>query len=149
MSVKQASLTDVISEVVEELTMMMVEKAESFEDFHPSLCGFIEFKGIVSGRLTVECTSDFSNSLAGNLLGLDESEVTEGHGWDAVGELLNIICGNLVTKMFDDTTPFRLSAPQIDMVEESPEGESSPEDDAEEVNLVIDDFPVRFGLIMS
>ncbi len=145
MSVKQASLTDVISEVLEELTMMMVEKTETFDGFQPYLCGSIDFKGTVSGQLSIECTSDFSNALAGNLLGLDESEITEAHRWDALGELLNIICGNMVTRIFDDTTPFKLSAPQIDMVEE----DSLPEDTEQEVKLVIDDFPVKFGLTMS
>ncbi len=149
MSVQQAVLTDVISDIVETLAMMGLEVAHEFRDFVPDFIGHIDFEGTVRGRLFIECTDEFADTLAENLLGLESSELDESHKWDAIGELLNVICGNLVTELFDSKNSFTLSVPQVSVIDSganSGEGQLLMRDSQYCAECFIDGFPVRFTL---
>ncbi len=150
--VNPAEMTDVISDVVENLAMMSVDVADKFEGFVPDFIGHINFDGTVCGRLSVECTEDFVKNLAENVLGLDSSELEESHKLDAMGELLNIVCGNIVTRIFDRHEPFTLSVPEVYLAGSISnynciEAENTGREyESVTVQFMIDDFPVKFSL---
>ena len=147
MKVKQPNMTDVISNIIETLAMMTVDNTEQLEDFCPDFQAYIDFEGSVSGRLTLECTKQFANALAENLLGLESDKLEEAHRWDAIGELLNVVCGNLVTEIFDPQKPFTLSVPQVSFADiESKPHSNENNGNQEMTQFIIDDYPVRFIL---
>ncbi len=117
MTVKQATLVEVISNVIENLSMMPVEKPTEWENFSPQLEGWIEFIGPVQGKLCLRCEEVLAQALAANLLGTDHTDVqSQADAWDALAELLNVVCGNLVTELYDSQKPFSLSPPQINII---------------------------------
>ncbi len=148
MSLNQLTMTDVISDIIETLAMMTVEPAEKFGEFTPDFIGHIDFDGSVTGRLFLECTDEFASILAENLLGIDIDGLEEAHKWDAIGEFLNIICGNIVTEIFDNEKSFTLSSPQVNFVEKETwqANKDSNTDGQEVITFLADGFPIRFVL---
>jgi CheY-specific phosphatase CheX len=62
----------------------------------PVLQSEIGFQGKYTGRFRLSLPLELAKRMAVNFMGLaGDSEVTESQTFDAVGELCNIICGNL------------------------------------------------------
>jgi CheY-specific phosphatase CheX len=157
MTVKTATLAEVISEVIENLSMMPVGQPTKWENFHPQLEGWIEFTGPVKGKLTLQCEEALAQALAANLLGTDCNDFqTQNGAWDALAELLNVVCGNLVTVLYDAKKPFSLSAPQINIIPPTQSDDISDERDvvvkpesepeAQQVRILVDTYPIEFVL---
>ena len=76
--------------------------------------GEIHYVGQVSGTLRCWCTREFAARLAANLLGLEpdmgEAQVA---GEDAVRELMNVLCGQLVTLWHGTQGVFKLTIPTV------------------------------------
>lgn len=156
MTTKPTTLMAAISEVIENLTMMVVDEPETDESFVPQLQGGIEFTGPVQGSLNIECSEVFSQKLAANLLGTEqENSETQANSWDALAELINVVCGNLVTSIFDSDRPFTLSSPQINVIvpEQSDDNKENTERFTEEncqrAFMLLDGEPVKFTLSIT
>jgi CheY-specific phosphatase CheX len=162
MTTKPTTLTTAISEVIENLTMMVVEEPETREGFVPQLKGDIEFTGPINGSLSISCSETLSQKLAANLLGIEpDSTDTQASSWDALAELLNVVCGNLVTSLYDASRPFNLSSPQINIIEPmEPNGENEnkieaepapvcTDADAQQAFLLLDGEMVEFTLSVA
>ncbi|MEW6516018.1 MAG: chemotaxis protein CheX [candidate division FCPU426 bacterium] len=75
----------------------------------------VNFTGPFPGILQLEVPSDLLPILASNMLGEDEtSPEAARQGQDALGELANIICGNLLARMAGPEPIFHLDAPTIE-----------------------------------
>jgi CheY-specific phosphatase CheX len=156
MTVKQTQLADVIFNVVENLSMMVVEKPAEWENFAPQLEGYIEFMGPVQGKLYLRCEEALAQALAANLLGTDNTDIhTQTGAWDALAELLNVVCGNLVNEIFDAQKPFSLSPPQINIItprnltdlrKKDKWKESNPEKEIQTVHFLLDGHPIEMIL---
>jgi hypothetical protein len=158
MTIKSFNLGTVISEVIENLTMMVVQELDENPDgFNPQLMGTIEFTGPVNGKVVVRCSDSFSSALAGNLLGIDPADKSiPANAWDALEELLNVVCGNLVNLLFDRDKTFRLSSPRIDLIQplgsndinNIEESELTKKNDADQiVYLKLDNEIIEFSLV--
>ncbi len=75
----------------------------------PYLRSVIQVEGEVGGHLKLYLPYDLSRSMAENFLGL-EDEVTQSQAMDMVGELLNMISGNLLSSGGRKMT-YKLSMP--------------------------------------
>ena len=76
----------------------------------------------------------------GKLLGLDEEEkdiVVEPT--DALAELINIVCGQFLTKVYGDTPVFDLSLPSISKIDE--EEWKDLIENKQTISIMIDDVP--------
>lgn len=72
------------------------------------------FGGEFSGRIQLAAPKALAHEVAANFLGVDaESPEALAHGADSLKELLNIICGNLLTALAGDRPVFDLTIPQI------------------------------------
>jgi len=163
MIIKQADLTNVISEIIEGLAMMVVEPPETpetTEDFRPELYGSIEFTGPVCGKFAIRCREALAQILAANLLGTENSDVqSQTQAWDALAELLNVICGNLVTALIDSKSAFTLSIPQINIISPSQKndtnidignsGSFSEIEERQTALLLLDGQPAEFTLLIG
>jgi CheY-specific phosphatase CheX len=71
----------------------------------------ISFSGPLSGRFVLRASSEILPGIAENMLGADGVEVLSMQR-DALGELANVMCGNLLPLIGGVRSVFVLSAPQ-------------------------------------
>ena len=69
------------------------------------------FAGAAAGTLTVRATDDVARAVAANMLGLDAAEDAR-LVQDALGELANVICGNVLPELAGRAAVFHLDAPR-------------------------------------
>ena len=73
----------------------------------------ITFKGIFSGRLVLTVSGPILAVVAGNMIGEDESGMPREAQLDALGELANVICGNVLPEIAGDRETFALTPPVL------------------------------------
>ena len=74
----------------------------------------ISYKGDRAGTINLIVSTETANSLAYNILGIDEDEedLPIESSMDALKELLNTICGQFITTRFGDEPVFDLTVPE-------------------------------------
>ncbi|MDH7600550.1 MAG: chemotaxis protein CheX [Armatimonadota bacterium] len=72
----------------------------------------VSFSGAADGRLVLAAFGSLLPTLASNMLGEDEPP-SHKQQEDALGEIANIICGNVLPKVLGKSNVFRLQAPQL------------------------------------
>jgi CheY-specific phosphatase CheX len=72
----------------------------------------IPFDGPFSGRLVVTICGNVLGGLAANMLGEDEASAHE-HRDDALGEIGNVICGNILPRIAGSREVFDLRPPYV------------------------------------
>jgi len=114
-SAKHPSVGDLAGEVLGNLAFMITNS--SAVQPPPSaapLSGVIGYDGPHRGTLRCWCTPRFAAQLAANLLGVDPKEDSAQAGAiDAVRELLNVLCGHLVTCWYGTESVFNLSIAEV------------------------------------
>jgi len=93
-------LEDEIVKVTKEVwkTLMGLEIKVAEEDFGPEtekIAGFIQIMGAWDGTIILDCEKELSRLLASLIFGMPKEEVKDEEILDALGELVNIIAGNL------------------------------------------------------
>jgi len=71
----------------------------------------VEFDGPVTGRLIVTANGELLQPLAANMLGLDEASEAEQR--DALGEISNVVCGNVMPRIAQSSEAFRIQSPRV------------------------------------
>lgn len=147
----RAAVVQVAAEVLEQQAFMFAEEV-SKEDLETAEEAFnrisIAFTGPPSGGLCVTLPGDLSAELAVNILGVDdEDELEEGDAADAVKELVNVICGQLLTSMFGTETVFQLTIPTVEELDRA--GWEAAKADGEAIGLSIDDSPALAVLSLA
>jgi len=84
----------------------------------------IEFTGPSNGTLVVTVGGGVLEELAANMLGVDENcpQPDDDQQRDALGELANVLCGNLLTAMWGEDATCTIKPPHLlehDMVVEA------------------------------
>ncbi len=111
----QASVSDLIAEAVERSfsdTAFMT--AVPGEDLSPddvawtSSC--VEFSGPLKGRMTLRLSRSLLPELAANIMGEDETPSEEDQ-IDALGEMINIICGVVLPGIKEGEDVYRIDSP--------------------------------------
>lgn len=101
----------------------------------------LNFTGDYKGEVRMILAIDFCTELAANLLGEDiEDSTPDENNYDSAKEMLNIISGQLLTRMFGDEALFSLTAPEV---EELPNEKLFELIDKSDYALcMVDEFPV-------
>ena len=87
----------------------------------------IAYSGPCSGTLRCWCTRDFAVQLAANLLGVEPDDpAVQGGLEDALGEFMNVVCGQLVTAWHGEDAVFNLSIPTAVVCREPPRFDPDP-----------------------
>ena len=78
----------------------------------------ISYKGNRAGAVFLIVSDETAKILAYNILGIDEDEedLPSESYMDALTELLNIICGQVITAMFGDEPVFDLTVPETKII---------------------------------
>lgn len=75
----------------------------------------VAFHGVVHGSFSLMMPQSAVPALVGDMLGEDEGAApTRQQQYDALGELANVICGNLVQAMAGPEPVFRLDSPRTE-----------------------------------
>ncbi|MBN1556122.1 MAG: chemotaxis protein CheX [Phycisphaerae bacterium] len=103
-----------------ELAFMLVESDElhAGAPSAPPKWGYVsrvEFSGPFGGEMRISITEEMLQPLGSNMLGIDEfEEVPEGVRLeDALKELINVTCGNLLPVLGGDQAIFNIAAPDV------------------------------------
>jgi CheY-specific phosphatase CheX len=87
--------------------------SDAQERARPDAAVEITFRGSFSGRLVLTVSGPILALVAGNMLGEDESEMSREAQMDALGELANVICGNVLPEIAGDREAFSLTPPVL------------------------------------
>jgi CheY-specific phosphatase CheX len=123
-SIMVQSLSQTTAATFEELALLFPEhdatpeQAESPLDVTVS----VDFRGPFTGRLVLSSSASVLPAIAANMLG-DASTRQPRLQRDALGELANVICGNVLPMIAGAEAVFNLSAPRIHDADESPSRE--------------------------
>ena len=119
---RRATIIAVFSDVMEQMAFMFAEAAE--EEEAPSMgdTGLVQavmgFEGPFHGTLELVVPRAICEELAANVLGLEPDDEMVTHApFDALKELLNITCGNLLTALAGETPVFDLTIPEVKQLE--------------------------------
>jgi CheY-specific phosphatase CheX len=73
----------------------------------------LEFQGELSGTFALRMSKESARLLAANFFGEEESDISETAVADMVGEMANMICGSVLSRM-EKEIHFRLSHPLVE-----------------------------------
>ncbi len=105
---------------LEDWGLALVESIDVAPDIFPEdqiiYCGTTQFKGVMTGNLTVLCCRPFLENICRNLLGLPfDEDVSKENCEDTLTELVNVFCGNFLTEAYGDDVVFELVFPSVEI----------------------------------
>jgi CheY-specific phosphatase CheX len=87
----------------------------------------VQFSGPLCGGMQLSLSRPLLAELAGNMLGVDEgSALSADEQHDALRELINVICGNLLPMIGGSSVEFHIQTPFIPAAGASASGEFGP-----------------------
>jgi CheY-specific phosphatase CheX len=108
------TLRQVAEEVMEKLAFLLSFGSEEFSQSDTFATAIISFSGFMTGTLVMTISDRMLPQLAGNMLGLDDDEeTTNEQQHDAVKELVNVICGNLLPAIAGKQHLFHIEPPHL------------------------------------
>lgn len=138
----QRDLGALVSDVLGDMAFMITDATPSAAPTGGVwLVGEIRYHGPVSGTLACWCSRPFGAQLAANLLGLDPTaDDARQAADDAMRELLNVLCGHLVTRWFGTDAVFNLSIPSVRDAVDAPGATDAPT--GQRYDITIDGEPL-------
>lgn len=107
----------------------------------------IAYSGAARGCLRLRCPWSFSLELAGNLLSVQPNDPQiELKAVDAVKELLNILCGRVLTTVYGDKPIFDLTPPTAQYIPSAPNLIETTNDST---LLLVEGWPVQIVFVGS
>jgi CheY-specific phosphatase CheX len=107
-------LAETLAGTLEEAAFVFVEARESPPAFPARVLeARIGYAGPGAGELILVADSSMAATLAANLLGEEEGEATASSAPDALGELLNMVVGAFVVRLFGAEARCKLGVPRV------------------------------------
>ena len=76
--------------------------------------GSVGVAGVLSGNISVFLTKDLAKIVTANMLMMEPEEITsDGELVDAIGEMANMIAGNIKTHLFKKVPLFDIATPAV------------------------------------
>ncbi|MCC6581154.1 MAG: chemotaxis protein CheX [Phycisphaeraceae bacterium] len=140
----------VAAEVLEEMAFMFAETVSPADlpDPENMLCASIQFKGPHTGQVDLAMPQSCGAAVAANILGVDPSDPkVSSDQKDSVAELLNVICGQLLTRYGGEEPVFDLSVPKVQSMDS--DDWHHLRDHPESVCLMVDEEPMILRLTVA
>ena len=107
-------ILEISQEIWESLLGMEIEASDAtgnaFADSKRTVTGFVNIGGAWEGTILLEVSDTLSKRFAAEMLGVSAEEVTEQDVADALGELTNMVGGNIKSLL---PAPSNLSIPSV------------------------------------
>jgi CheY-specific phosphatase CheX len=120
----EASLLTSATDVLESMYFTSVMGASEVPLSGEGWAAGLEFKGELSGTFTLRMSMEAARLLAANFFGEEESDMTETAIGDMVGEMANMICGSVLSRM-ETESHFKLSHPLVEVSSDLMQGMDS------------------------
>ena len=144
-------LARVFTDILEQMAFMFGDgaTAENFRELSDEiLMAQMQFHGAMRGSLQLAVPVGMCPELAANFLGTEPEEAEDPRIYkDALKELLNVTCGNVLTAVAGEDPVFDLTVPEVTELA-SGDRESLTEDDATAF-MLIDEYPVAIRLTIE
>lgn len=139
---------EVFCNVAERTVFMFGEPCDvevlQFAESEPRLVQ-MSFNGPVCGRLELIVSQATCRQIAANFMGMEiDDEAIDQYCDDAVKELLNVTCGNILTELVGTEPVFDLTVPVLSSVGAAQVAQHL--DDPKSVGVMIDDEPALLRL---
>jgi len=112
-----SSTGDKVIELFDKMLSMEIELSDSKKTFAPDVLrynGTVDFAGDLSGNVSIQITHDFARVMTANMLGVQLDEIEgEEEIKDVIGEIGNIVGGNLRTAFCDTGLDCVMSPPIV------------------------------------
>lgn len=109
-----APLIEAATDTFAALAFFFVEAGDPSQSLAVDGVAVVDFDGPIHGRLAVRLSGGVLPALAANMLGDDESPSLVMQR-DALGEVANVICGNVLPRLVGAAAVFNLRAPRLDL----------------------------------
>ncbi len=118
------SLSQTTAATFEDLALLFPEQEPNAEQEAAPLdvTVSVDFRGPFTGRLVLSASAIVLPAIASNMLGEAQSRKPQLQR-DALGELANVICGNVLPLIAGAEAVFNLSAPRVHDADEAPSRE--------------------------
>lgn len=146
-SERREIVSDVFCDILEKLAFMFGEEVGTEEMPEPSegiTLSSMSFSGEMVGTLEMAVPTEMSVEVAVNVLGIDADEIDAEAANDSLKEVLNVICGNILTAIAGEEPIFDLSVPGVKDISSSDWRELM--NDPDSINFLLDDNPVILRL---
>lgn len=109
------ALEKVLTRILEDAAFVFAESTPQPPRFEGAvLVARLSYAGPETGEMQIGINPAFAGMLAANLLGTEPGDpLAQNRGFDAVGELLNMVGGMLVPEMFGPAAACRLGVPKV------------------------------------
>lgn len=140
----------VFCSVLERMAFMFGEAAEAGDlpdTVADPVKASISFEGPIRGTLLLAIPREMCSEVAANSLGMDAGDPEAvSRGEDAFKELINVLCGNVLTEVAGDEVIFDLSIPEMKATSES--DWKALQEDENTALFLVDDYPalVQFNI---
>ena len=113
----KAFITNAVSDVFDTMLSMKMEAVvadQVNQDNGNHLVGTVSFAGHVMGSVNQHVGKDFANEMTAAMLGMETDEIeSEEEVHDVIGEVCNMIGGDLKSRLCDSDLACELSIPSI------------------------------------
>lgn len=110
------TLYRVAIEVLEKIAFVFSSREDERENLGPdsAVTVKVDFSGLFNGVVVMALSKGILPEITGNMLGIDDSEETSvEQQHDAIKELINVICGNLLPAVAGKNMVFNVDTPEI------------------------------------
>ncbi len=117
----------VAEDVLEKLAFLFSfrEDERDHMDYATAMAASVSFGGEFEGSLIMAVSEDVLPELAANMLGIEE-QTTPAEQQDALKELINVVCGNLLPEIAGKKNLFNVNPPTIIPRDDAILAESGP-----------------------
>ena len=143
----QDTFQGVVTDILERYAFMFAESEAEEDNADPAgdyLYVTISFKGLGNGSVSLAAPEMLCRELAANLLGVDVDDAGEEAAQDALKELLNVVCGQLVETLFGNKGIVDLTVPALEKINR--EEWKVLRADPEMIRLFVEDQPLLASL---
>ncbi len=129
--------------------MFAVPEEDAIDSAPGSTAATVSFDGAFQGQFAIAIADQMLPALATNMLGLEEevsSTLSQQH--DALKELANVVCGNLLPEIAGPQAEFRVGAPEL-KEKDFAVGPASGQQQAAEARLIMDGGEVKLTLFLD
>ena len=143
------TLRQVVSDVLERFAFSFVEdEAPQFQDTG-WLLSDLAFRGPVTGKVSLALPHALAAELGVNILGVEPDAVTPELVADTVKELSNIICGDLLFRLYGPQAIFDLCVPALRLLPSGKAVEQEMPADAAVVELSVEGHRISAWLALA
>ncbi len=149
---RKQAMAGAFIDVFEKFAFMFAETVEREEILclavQRGLAAEMAFRGPLRGRLELAAPAQACPEIAANLLGMDPGdEAAESRGLDALKEMLNVACGNILTAIAGPEPVFDLSVPETREIDSAQWAEMAACEDT--IPFLVDDTPMLLRMALA